>query len=127
MLFIICDDLNDSIEGWGGHPQTKTPNIKRLANIGASFHNAHCNSPLCGPSRASLFSGLLPQTSGNFVFKHWKENTILNNCAMLQKHFKDNGYKVYGTGKLQHNGHEDKTLYHDFGYDAEFGPWPDKS
>jgi hypothetical protein len=30
ILLIICDDLNDSIEGMGGHPQAQTPNIDRL-------------------------------------------------------------------------------------------------
>ena len=30
VVFIICDDLNDYIEGFGGHPQTITPNMERL-------------------------------------------------------------------------------------------------
>ena len=30
VLFIICDDLNDYVTGFGGHPQAKTPNLDRL-------------------------------------------------------------------------------------------------
>ena len=125
VLFIICDDLNDSLEGWGGHPQAKTPHISRLMERGVSFKNAHCNSPLCGPSRASIFSGLYPHTSGNLAFGHWKENSVLKNTVMMQEHFRKNGYQVYGTGKLHHNGQEDHSVYHEYKYDADFGPWPD--
>ena len=32
VVFIICDDLNDYIEGFSGHPQTVTPNMAKLAD-----------------------------------------------------------------------------------------------
>lgn len=124
VLFILCDDLNDAIEGWGGHPQTKTPNLKRLMSRGASFLNGHCNASICGPSRASLWSGLYPHTSENYAFGDWRENRVLRDTTMLPRHFRNHGYQVYGTGKLQHNGQEDKSCYDDFGYDAHFGPFP---
>ncbi|NWF83820.1 MAG: twin-arginine translocation signal domain-containing protein [Bryobacteraceae bacterium] len=34
VLFIICDDLNDSVQGMGGHPQAHTPNIHSLMQRG---------------------------------------------------------------------------------------------
>ncbi|SVC00658.1 uncharacterized protein METZ01_LOCUS253512, partial [marine metagenome] len=34
VILIICDDLNDYVEGFGGHPQAKTPNMARLAHSG---------------------------------------------------------------------------------------------
>ena len=58
VLFILCDDLNDAVEGLGGHPQTRTPNITRLMQRGVTFTNGHCNAPICAPSRDSLWSGL---------------------------------------------------------------------
>lgn len=67
VLLIICDDLNDYIEGLGGHPQAQTPNITRLSKSGVSFTQAHCNSPICAPSRASLFTGVYPHHSGCYV------------------------------------------------------------
>ena len=64
VILIICDDLNDYIECLEGHPDARTPNINRLAKSGVSFTQAHCNIPICGPSRASLFTGVYPHNSG---------------------------------------------------------------
>lgn len=58
VLFIAVDDMNDWVSLFGGHPQTKTPNLDRLAHEGAVvFQNAACPGPVCGPSRSALLSG----------------------------------------------------------------------
>ena len=54
VLFIAIDDLNDWVSCLGGHPQASTPNIDRLAKRGVLFSNAHCQAPICNPSRVSL-------------------------------------------------------------------------
>ena len=64
ILMISIDDLNDWIGVLGVNPNVKTPNIDRLAKEGILFTNAHCQAPICGPSRASLMSGLRPSTTG---------------------------------------------------------------
>ena len=56
LLLLSIDDLNDWVGCMGGHAQAKTPNIDRLAQRGVLFTNAHCQAPLCGPSRASFGS-----------------------------------------------------------------------
>lgn len=124
VLFIICDDLNDSIAGMGGHPQAKTPNINRLMRKGVRFVNAQCNDPLCAPSRASMLSGLYPHTTGYLEFYHWRKNAVLGDCVSLMEHFRNEGYGVYCTGKLFHNQHEDYENYTEYGYEANFGPFP---
>ena len=53
ILFIAVDDLNDWIGVMKGHPNAKTPNLDKLAKKGVLFTNAHCQAPLCGPSRTS--------------------------------------------------------------------------
>ena len=53
VLFIAIDDLNDWIEPLGGHPQTKTPNLTRLAERGVLFTRAYTAAPACNPSRAA--------------------------------------------------------------------------
>src|SRR5215212_9347936 len=64
ILFIVIDDQNDWIQCLGGHPLVKTPNIDRLAGRGTLFLNAHCQAPLCNPSRTSVLTGLRPSTTG---------------------------------------------------------------
>ena len=57
VLFIIADDLNCDIGAYG-NDEVFTPNLDRLAKEGVLFGNAHVQYPLCGPSRASLMTGL---------------------------------------------------------------------
>ncbi len=104
VLFIICDDLNDWVLHPAGHPQVKTPNIDRLRNRSVNFSNAHAAVPVCGPSRKCLFSGLYPQTIDSYDFAPWKAVPALENCVPLPLHFRNNGYGVYGAGKLLHEG-----------------------
>ena len=75
VLFIAVDDLNDWIGCIGGHPQALTPNMDRLAKRGVLFTNAHCAAPACNPSRAAVFSGLMPARTGV-----WS-----NNSARIEK------------------------------------------
>jgi len=134
IVFIICDDLNDAIHGMGGHPQAKTPGIDKLVTKGVQFTNAQTNCPLCGPSRASLWSGLYPHTTGYFGYKqqmnHWRKNPVLKDAVTVFEHLSGNGYKVYATGKIHHNGHEDKSIFINedgesgFKVEASFGPYP---
>ena len=79
IVLIICDDLNDYIEGLDGHPQAITPNIKQLAQEGISFTNAHSNNPVCAPSRSSFLTGIYPHTSKNLFWAKWYENPVLKN------------------------------------------------
>src|SRR5690606_26228592 len=71
---ISSDDLNDWIGCMGGHPNARTPDMDRLASEGVLFLNAHCQAPLCGPSRASIMTGLRPPTTG--IYGKNAENDI---------------------------------------------------
>jgi arylsulfatase A-like enzyme len=134
VLFIICDDLNDSVAGMGGHPQAKTPNIDRLMERGIKFTNNQSNCPLCGPSRASLWSGLSPLTTGYYGYDQqknkWRKNPVLKDAVTLFEHAVAGGCKVYATGKIHHNGHEDKSIFKNadgtsgFKVNPSFGPFP---
>src|SRR5277367_2718921 len=64
VLFIVVDDLRDWVGYLGKNPQTKTPNIDRLAARGLAFTHSYCAAPVCNPSRAALMSGLRPFTTG---------------------------------------------------------------
>lgn len=121
VLLIICDDLNDYIQGFGGHPQSQTPNIKRLMDSGVSFLDAHCNIPICNPSRASMMTGLYPHTSRCYGFEAWDKIEILNSSRTMMDHFRKNGYHVLGTGKVMHN--RDSQEWEEYGHLVDYGPF----
>ena len=134
MIFIICDDLNDAITGMSRHPQAKTPNIDRLMEMGVLFTHAYANVALCGPSRASLLSGLYPHVTGYYSDKNnWhrmRQCPKLKDAVTLMEHFRNNGYDVYGTGKVYHNLDFEEKVWktqdgtYTYGEPTDWGPWP---
>lgn len=134
VLIIICDDLNDSVEGMGGHPQAITPNINSFMSEAVSFQNTHCNAPLCGPSRASLWTGIYPHKSGIIGYSQnrytWRDSPVLENAVTIFEHFSSNGYDVYTTGKIFHNNQHTAKLIQtlngeeSFQNNSSFGPSP---
>ncbi|MCA9124807.1 MAG: sulfatase [Planctomycetaceae bacterium] len=106
ILFIAIDDQNDWIGCLGGHPQAKTPHIDRLASEGTVFLNAHCQSPLCNPSRTSLMTGLRPSTTGVYGLAPWfRTLDEYKDIISLPQHLRNNGYRTYTTGKIYHGGY----------------------
>ncbi len=108
VLLIAIDDLNDWSPCLGNHPMAQTPNIDRLAERGMIFTNAHCQAPISGPSRTSIMTGLMPNTTGIYlqikdeVIKEANERT--SKVRFMTEYFKDNGYVALGAGKIFHNG-----------------------
>ncbi|MEM9365414.1 MAG: sulfatase-like hydrolase/transferase [Planctomycetota bacterium] len=103
VLFIAVDDLNDYALGLHPTFRADTPHMTRLANSGVLFTNAHCAAPVCNPSRVSVITGLSPSTSGVYVNKDdWRDFDSLKSVRTLPEHFRINGYKVIGGGKLYH-------------------------
>jgi arylsulfatase A-like enzyme len=57
ILFIMCDQLRADYLSCAGHPTLETPNIDALAARGVRFDRAYTQSPVCGPSRMSFYTG----------------------------------------------------------------------
>lgn len=57
ILFIMADQLRWDYLSCYGHPHLHTPNIDKLAQRGVRFDRAYVQSPVCGPSRASYYTG----------------------------------------------------------------------
>ena len=100
VLFIMADDLRPQL-GCYGHSDMHTPNIDRLAARGTLFNRAYCQYPVCNPSRASILTGLRPETNGV------QDNTTdfrvsLPDVVSLPQHFKNNGYNSISIGKVAH-------------------------
>lgn len=127
ILLIAVDDLNDWIGCMGGHPQAKTPNMDRLAERGVLFTNAHCQSPVCNPSRASLMTGLYPSTTGiYFLSPDLEESPVATKSTLMPQRFQDEGYYVTGAGKLFHGNQNQKYLPNYAGNFGGVGPSPEK-
>ena len=129
ILLIAVDDLNDWIGVLEGHPQVKTPNIDRLASRGVIFSNAQCQSPVCNPSRASLMTSLYPSTSGiYFLNPDLKKSPVASKSRLMLQRFEEEGYRVFGAGKLFHNGGGQNETYvpNYAGQFGGFGPLPEK-
>jgi arylsulfatase A-like enzyme len=103
VLFIAIDDQNDWISCMKGHPQVRTPHLDALAARGTLFSNAHCQAPLCNPSRASLLFGLRPSSTGIYglapsprAAEHTKDR------VSLPQSFTQSGYYTASAGKIYH-------------------------
>jgi choline-sulfatase len=109
VLFIAIDDLNDWVGCLKGHPQVQTPNIDRLALRGTLFTNAHCQAPLCNPSRTSVLTGLRPSTTGVYALAPWFRTAKgFEDAETLLQFFHRHGYTTLTGGKIFHDAYPPK-------------------
>lgn len=101
VVFIAVDGLRPSALGCYGNAFAKTPNIDRLAKRSVLFTNAFTQEASCAPSRASLMTGLRPDTlkirSGNVHFR-----SVVPDVITLPQLFKQNGYHTQAFGLVYH-------------------------
>ena len=100
VLFIMVDDLRPML-GCYGHPEMHTPNIDALAERGTLFNRAYCQFPICNPSRASMLTGLRPETNGvldNYAFFR----DTAPQAVPFPQYFKNRGYHTRAIGKIEH-------------------------
>ena len=100
VLFVVADDLNCALGAYGD-TLVHTPNLDRLAEEGTVFTNAHCQYPLCGPSRASFMTGLYADQT-----RIRKNNVYLRSAVpdvvTLSQRFRQRGYEAVRIGKIFH-------------------------
>ena len=93
IILIITDQQRfDTIRALG-FPYMDTPNLDRLVNEGTTFTQCHITAPSCAPSRASLFTGYYPHTTG--ILKNadrWEHSWV--------ERLNDAGYYCVNVGKM---------------------------
>ncbi len=95
ILFIMCDQLRQDYLGCYGHPHLKTPNIDALAAKGVRFENAYVQSPICGPSRMSYYTGRYVRSHGST----WNGTPLRVGEPTLGDHLKEIGVRNVLLGK----------------------------
>lgn len=132
-LLLMIDDLNDWATAVGDHPQVRTPNIDALGKSGTVFANAHAQAPICGPSRASLFSGLQPAQTG--IYGQISDDQLgpagaaVSPTRLLPQQLRAHGFYTAGRGKVSHQGGQEGMFdeYHPrLAKNGDYGPKPDK-
>ncbi len=101
VLFIAVDDLRPTL-GCYGDAHAISPNIDGLAESGMRFNRAYCQVAVCNPSRASLMTGLRPDTLGVWTLPiHFRE--AKPDAVTLPQWLRRFGYTAVGHGKIFHN------------------------
>lgn len=106
IILIITDQQRyDTIRALG-FPHVETPVLDRLAAEGVAFTNCFVTAPSCAPSRASLFTGYYPHTTG--IFKNadsWRRSWVEQMAA--------SGYHCVNVGKMHTMPFETPLGFHE--------------
>lgn len=100
LLVVMTDDLRIEMLGSDGHPFMRTPNLDRIPQEGIRFNNAYALSPICGPSRANIFTG-------QHTSVHMRRDNLWypdEYEQYLPQYFKDAGYTTAMIGKYYKGG-----------------------
>ncbi|WP_417391907.1 arylsulfatase [Gimesia sp.] len=114
IILVMADDLGWSDLGcYGG--EIDTPHIDSLAREGLRFTQFY-NNAVCGPTRASLLTGLYCQQVGHRG-DHWNEPKDFSKCITIAEALQLSGYQTMMVGKWQ-----GRDLAVDRGFQHFFGP-----
>jgi choline-sulfatase len=125
ILLVMFDQMAALSLSLYGHRQVRTPNLAALAGRGTIFENAHCNAPLCSPSRFAMMSGCLPSRIGAYD----NAAEFPADRPTFAHHLRALGYRTCLSGKMdfagadQLHGYEER-LTTDLS-PADFGWTPD--
>lgn len=127
VVLLIADDMN----GYGfldSYPGVKMPHLRNFKKSAITFERAYCASPACVPSRAAMFSGLYPHTTGAYRngSDPWTKLPLKDTESMPET-FKRSGYETFGRGKLFHaplDKARETAMWDNEYWGGGFGPFP---
>jgi arylsulfatase A-like enzyme len=95
VLWIMADQLRFDYLSCYGHPHLHTPHIDALAQRGVRFTNAYVQSPVCGPSRMSAYTGRYVRSHGST----WNGMPLRVGEPTLGDHLREVGARAVLVGK----------------------------
>lgn len=95
ILFVMYDQLRFDYLSCAGHPTLETPNFDRVAKMGVRFTQAHVQSPVCGSSRMSFYTGRYASSHG----AQWNGFPLRVGEVTLGDHLRKLGMGCYLIGK----------------------------
>ena len=95
VLLFMADDMTYDDLGSYGNPDVQTPNLDRLAAQGMRFRLAFNSSPMCAPTRMSLYTGIHPVRNGAYP----NHSRVYNEIESMPQYLGDLGYRVALIGK----------------------------
>lgn len=95
VLLVFTDQQNASMISAAGNPYLNTPAMDKIASQGIMFTQSYCTSPVCGPARSSIISGLMPHETG----VEWNGDSMNGDILNAGDIFRAAGYKTIWAGK----------------------------
>lgn len=103
ILFIMFDQLRWDYLSCAGHPHLQTPHIDSLAAEGVRFMRAYCQSPVCGSSRMSFYTGRYCHSHG----ATWNRIPLKVGEHTMGDHLRDHGMDCWLVGKTHMKADEE--------------------
>jgi arylsulfatase A-like enzyme len=95
ILFIMFDQLRFDYLSCAGHPHLRTPNMDRIAQQGVRFSRCYVQSPICGASRMSFYTGRYASSHG----AQWNNFPLKVGEQTLGDHLRKLGMSSHLVGK----------------------------
>lgn len=109
VVLIYVDDLRPELGAYGIEG-IKSPSIDAFAKDALVFNNAYATVPVCGASRASMLSGIIPNRN-RFVDYDARTDTETPEAVVLPGFLKANGYQALSIGKVFHNSNDNAQAW----------------
>lgn len=109
IFLVILDDLRPEL-GCYGSSLAKTPNLDRFAASAHLFEQALVGVPVCGASRASMFSGLRP-TPERFLRHDSRIDEDVPEARHLPCLLAEAGYVTGSNGKILHHPYDGRDCW----------------
>lgn len=118
VLLIVDDQHSPRAMSWTGQTQVITPHLDQLASESVRFSNGYCNSPVCAPTRHTLYTGLYPSEHGVL-----HNDLPMHDVPTVTSLLNQAGYTTACIGKMHNAPYHHRrdfqyVLHHEFYLDA---------